>query len=1542
MYGYSLIGHNYIKIELISNMAHELQSKIKELFDLTHSNSIDTDDLIHLVEDIDNQSPPKEIIHFFLDLAHLPSVSKSISDSGFIDFWLNKICNLIIKSNYHVGILLRQRANRYGDEIAFKIISGEKINQRTYKQIWFEIKLIGKSIISFDHSESMPIIGLLTHNQYRGALIDIACLSFGIRVIPIPTNSTPEHLNFILKQSKVSHLFIGGKGELKIWNEVYAQHDIQLIALNDSDKLKGKVWDWESFLDIGTDFDLERHINLVQMHDTASIMYTSGTTDDPKGITFSQLNIISKRFARALALPEINHKDTFLSYLPLYHTFGRFFELLGSIYWGATYVFAESPAFNSLLKDFKISRPSVFISIPKRWVQLYELIEEDINLDLENKSVIQSKIKELTGENLKWGLSAAGYLDPDIFTFFQDHGINLLSGYGMTEATGGITMTPPNEYISNSVGEALPGIKLKLTAEGELCLKGPYVTSGYFGLEHPSISQDGWFHTGDIFEIRGGHYFIIDRKKDIYKNSRGQTIAPQKIENLFQDFDLVKSVFLVGDGKEFNTVLIWPNHDNSLVDFNTASKKRVRDIYSAMILSVNNFLSPFERIVNFAIIDRDFLEKKGELTTKNTFNRKNVLKNFSKIIEPMYRRNYVAIHKGPKEIRVPNWLLREIGVLRTDIKWDNQYISLRGHSKQLILKWDKSSILLGDFYYASELNILDLGSVIQSPNLWLGNNAFTSFVGEIIFRLKEIETYSGIKVCESSINWNLITPKFTVDSGKENLLKNIHTSLSKYLGNDKSFNEILIEAVDGNRDNWTSIILDTFLMYQEHPKQQFRLSLTEALTPLLSGEFFVEMMKKNYDNHRINSPGKAFSFNINRTNDEHYRGLINYLKNAHANISSLEKNDLDFIQMLLLMVSDFGVKHPSRYIWARSELTWWQMSDVPNSICSTAQKAYYALIKGFRTWIGPSPVLTIDRDSGDEYSWEDVITFDENVRKIHKVKTLKAIKETSLIRESIFLFSSNSLIQLSDIPKNGIWISHLGSRHKKHVFRVLVRTQSQGVFNIVLNFNDGLPREFLEEEVKWLIIMGSGYKDVPLVETFGGYWPEHNLYTEQYIPVETLTTYLDRNRKDIRDEIKIDRWQMRWLHFIWNGIQAYQEFWFRTGFKYVIQPPIPENLAIPQHDYVTGTRLISISGRKPINTLGQYFLDLFTEYIINTEKRYPGLKHMSDWEVIFTATIQALKVKKGRSVLEQLQKELTNRKIRKKFELVGCDQNRIKEYLNDLDQFGVLTKPVVFASLRYERWLDLNKKATIKARASILQELYQDYELDKMLEEYPETRVRFFMMTCFKNMNQELTNAFQKIIQELRKGNLSPYNIHERIQEIKTNLLLDNNEKFFLARMLFPHVDAADYVELVSTNHGDEDSLNLVYQTEGKDGQIYKIRPPFFPKEIARFHSLLSDSLLTGTFTRYHEFLLIFNTRNRLAGGLYWKNVDSDRVHLEWVAVAENYRGVSLSKRLLDDYYERMRQQGIRIITVGFYLENFFFKQGFEIDKRYGGLVKTL
>ena len=1525
-------------------MHSEVQQRLEQVFQAIQNKNLEKIDLIGLSQDIQSKDISRDISYEFLDIAHFNIIANHISESNQADIWLNNLVDIVERSKYHTGRLIKHRAERYKNKTALNIIIKGELKTISYSSLWSSVIETGCALSSFEKETDRPItIGLLTHNQLNGVLVDLACLSFGIRVVPIPLNGTSEHTSYILDHAEITHLFIGGKTGGKLWNEVQSDKSIQAIALNDNESLKGQIVNWEQFLELGDrviDFDPDKRLDNVNMQDIQTIMYTSGTTSNPKGIIFNQMNIMSKRFARALALPALGSNDIFLCYLPLFHTFGRYFELMGSIFWGASYSFAESPAFNSLLNDFKIVKPTIFISIPKRWVQLYEMFQNEIEIDSEDE-LINEKLKEITGGSLEWGLSAAGYLDPDIFSFFHKYNLKLLSGYGMTEATGGITMTPPDDYIRDSVGIALPGIELKLENDGELCLKGHYVSQSYYKLNNSDTYNDSWFHTEDIFEERNGHYFIIDRKKDIYKNSRGQTIAPQKIENLFQDFDSVKSVFLIGDGKEFNTVLIYPDQDNSSIDLGQSKEEEIRDLFSSMILSVNSFLSPFERIINYVIINRDFLENEGEVTPKGTFVRKKILENFKDIIAPLYEKNYSALHFGNKELRIPNWLLREIGTLKSNLKWDGHLLSIKDQSKFLTLHWSESYLTLGDFKYDIKTDILDLGKMIQSPDLWLGNFKFSDFTGPSIFRLKEAKKYDQISIKGPKSGTTFGQIKYSNDK-IETVLFKIHSAVRLYISDDSiSFNN-LKSIIDGDLGNWSAVLIDTYMNYQNHSKPLFRIKMIEAMAPLLSGELFTSMIHSSFMYQRKIDPARGLSFDIRRTNDDHFHSVIEYLQKNKAEIGLKNNSEKEFIKTLLFLVADFGILHPTRFVLARSELINWQLSDVPNPLQSTAQKAYYGLVKGFRSWLGQSTNVTVDPETGEEYNWEDVVIFDDNVRKGHRDRLLKAICDTSLIKESLFLFSKNFLIDLNDIPQKGLWVSHLSSRNNKSVFRIIVRTRLFGSHNIVINLNEGWEREFIDEETKWLIKMGPGFKDNSLVENFGGYWPEHELYTEEYIQGETLNNYLKRNNRDINDQSKMDRWQMRWLHFIWSGIEAYQEFWNRTNFQLSIQPPTPENLIIPRHDYKTGTRLISISGRKPVGSLADHFLDLYSDYIIRTEQKYPGLSHMSDWEVIFTATIQALKVKKGFELLKNLKAELDTRSVKSKCEQTGLTIQRINMFLDDVDKFGVLTKPVVFASLRYERWLDLNKEATLKAKASILKELYKDYKLNDILDSYPETRVRFFMMTCFKDSPKELFDEFHYIIQDMRNNELSPWNLNERISEIQSKLNLNDSEEFFLARMLFPHLDAADYVELVTTTHGEEARLNLVYQTECVDGKLYSIRPPFLPKEIAQFHTLLSESALSVTFTSEHEFLLAFNSRNLLVGGLYWKNLEEDRVYLEWVAVKNKYQKIALSKRLMSDFYKRMTHVGITHVTVGFYAQEFFFKNGFKIEKQYGGMVKKL
>ena len=207
-----------------------------------------------------------------------------------------------------------------------------------------------------------------------------------------------------------------------------------------------------------------------------------------------------------------------------------------------------------------------------------------------------------------------------------------------------------------------------------------------------------------------------------------------------------------------------------------------------------------------------------------------------------------------------------------------------------------------------------------------------------------------------------------------------------------------------------------------------------------------------------------------------------------------------------------------------------------------------------------------------------------------------------------------------------------------------------------------------------------------LVEKFGGYWPEESIYTEEYITNDTVNVYLERHKMKLFQAIKRQMADaLASLHMEW--VQAYVEFWHRTGNKLAIHPPVPDNLIIPPHDYNTGNKIISISDRKEVSSVGEFYLDLYLNYILDTESRFTGLKHMADWELIFTATLEAMKVKKGIPILNVLKNDVSKKEYKNKFLELGLDKNRITSFLEDFQKYGVLTKPVVFAALRYESGL---------------------------------------------------------------------------------------------------------------------------------------------------------------------------------------------------------------------------------------------------------------
>ena len=1523
-------------------------SEYLKYIEKTFGHQPDATELLKKAFDILESDSDQKTIHDFLELGHLPIINNEIFNSKKVDEWFDIIHKLIIKSKLTVGHLINQRARYYDNKICFKVINGNNIENYSYKEIWHKIIQIGQALSYVESKNDNDIVvGIFTENSLRGALIDLSCLSFHFPVVPIPVTTTAEHFDFIINNSEITHLFIGGNSVQGILRDSKIdQSSLVIYHLDDHSDAIIHADQWESFISKSIEYDeinVLKRINDCDMKDISTVMYTSGTTDDPKGIVFTQENIISKRFARALALPSFCSNDIFLCFLPLYHTFGRYFELLGSIFWGATYAFAESPYFKSLLKDFQISKPSIFISVPKRWIQLMDHANS-ISLTDDNNDKNNNGISSITGGNLKFGLSAAGYLDPDVFHFFQDNNINLMSGYGMTESTGGITMTPPDDYQPDSVGRPLPGIDTKIAEDGELLIRGSYVSSYYFSKTNNSTLKNGWFHTGDIFKEKNGHLYIIDRKKEIYKNTRGQTISPQKIENMFQDFDGISSAFLVGDGLEFNTLLIYPDYDTLPIEFSKENISSIREYYSSLVQSVNSFLTPYERVINFAIIKRSFINDE-ELTQKGTYKRKIIIKNFDAIISPMYQKNYVTLSYNEFQIYIPNWLLREKGVSRNDIYWDGSILSIRNNKNNIKIQWSDNFLIIGDFTYNTNDNIIDLQSILICPELWLGNNSFTDFIGKSVFRIARFEQTNSIKLQFPFNNKESSESVKNIDDFEGAVdLYELHKSTDKLYNGDLKAFAVYNRLFRSNHEELKRIAFNILLSFREHDNISLRLRAIETILPELSGELFYELLFDTFKKYNDEKSKDKFSINIQLLNDEHFKAILSQLGKYRKDLNTIEKVQLLFIQILLPFVADYGIYHPTKYIWARSELYWWQIVECPKRILSLAQKEHYKLINGFRSWIGPNRKLAINRNDDSEYNWKDVIIFDELIEPAIQEALLNAITNTALIKESIFLFYDHRLIELNDINPEGVWVTLLRKNHGKTVLRILVQTKNDDSYNFAININDNHEKEFIEEEIKWLIIMGSSIHGEKFIEEFGGYWPEYNLYTEEYIPGETLSQYLERNRNEIEENSAPDRWQMRWLHFIWSGTAAYINFWWRSDKKVQIGDPSPKNLIIPEHDYTSGTRLISITNRKKTSEISNLLFRIYKNFIDDTENEYIGLKRMADWELIFSVIMQETKVKYGIPLIKQFKEEINNNTYKKKTaKKYGLTDKRIDDFLLEVENEGVLTKRMVFAALRYERWLDLNQNATLKARTTILQELYQDYKLGELLSEYPETRVRFFLMTCLKDSNDNLKKLLSELIKELRSKIVTEDDLQNRLHHIHENIKVSDEEKFFLTHLVFKHLAAADYIELVTMNEGDNSRVDLVMLCEDKDGNGYRIRPPFHPKEIARFHSILIKSNLEPIFQGDHEFLLIFDIKDRLVGGVYWKQSKKDTiVHFEWIVIRSNYRKKDLSNRLMDELFIRLKNKGIQHVIAGFFQEEFFYKHGFKIDRNFGGLVKNI
>ncbi|MEZ5044268.1 MAG: long-chain fatty acid--CoA ligase [Saprospiraceae bacterium] len=425
----------------------------------------------------------------------------------------------------------------------------------------------------------------------------------------------------------------------------------------------------------------------IQEDDTAILVYTSGTTGPPKGAMLSNKNLLwtAHTLAGAEGGSFMGNKEEIMSFLPLCHIFERTFSVYLHLVVGYTINFAES--IDTVPQNLREIHPTIGYAVPRIWEKIYSRIYIQMNdADWINRQLYQWSLhisrrylhkkdqgkrpgiglslgnflaqkavfyylKERLGlEKMRFAISGAAPISPEILTFYRTIGLTLVEGYGMTETSAIITFSSMNNYKHGTVGRVAPGVELALAADGEILTKHEGVFKGYYKNQAATnlALRESWMHTGDIGEIdEDGFVKIVDRKKDLIITAGGKNIAPQFIENKLKFSPFINDAIVIGDRRKYLTAIIVLDEENInkyaqdhkiqyATYFDLADHPAIKKLIDAEVNEVNRHLANVEHIRKYKILSKRLYQEDGEMTPTMKVKRSFINESYADLIESMY------------------------------------------------------------------------------------------------------------------------------------------------------------------------------------------------------------------------------------------------------------------------------------------------------------------------------------------------------------------------------------------------------------------------------------------------------------------------------------------------------------------------------------------------------------------------------------------------------------------------------------------------------------------------------------------------------------------------------------------------------------------------------------------------------------------------------------------------------------------------------------------------------------------------------------------